>query len=356
VLSLPSQLLLRNAEHFEDGSWAFINPTESGVFEQIDNPKLIGLHQFYDAYTDCKKLESSRNQAQYFSASFSIADINGDLLDGIVIYLPKSKQQLSMLLDNAASLLKQDGVLLVVGENKSGIKSVSKMLEKYGNQVNKIDSAKHCGLYAVTVTEIQAAFDIDKLSIERTYCINDQDVKVVSLPGVFGHKQLDPATELLLNQYSKSDLSEMKGEFYDFACGTGIISAYFGLAANKYKNSIKISMSDVSALAIYCAKKTMQANDLSANIVAADGVIEHNKRFDIIVSNPPFHTGIHNDYSITESFIKRSFSCSVPYASISIVANKFLPYPNILDEVYGGFNEVCASNKYKVYRAIKTKK
>lgn len=352
MLSLPSQLLLRNSEHFNQGQWAFINPSEADVFNQLENANIVGLHQLFHQFSDCERFAQ---QAQFFDASFQLSDLDMSAFDGVVIYMPKSKQHLAMLIDNAAAIVKANGVVLVVGENKAGIKSVGKMLEKIGSQVNKIDSAKHCGLYAVTVIEPAPSFDIEVFKIIRSYNINEQEVQVYSLPGVFGHKQLDPGTAMLLEQFTTEKMSKVKGEFYDFACGTGVIAAYFGLAANKYKTNIKMTMSDISALAIYCSQKTMQLNQLEAAIMPCDGVVEVNKRFDVIVSNPPFHDGIKNDYQITEDFIKQSFRRSVPYASITIVANKFLPYPDILEEVYQGFSELASSNKFTVYEAIRPK-
>lgn len=353
MLSYPSQLLLRNVEHFEQGDWAFINATEAEVFNQINNPNVVGLHQFYHHFTDCEKFAS---QNQYFAAAFYPDELDIPALDGLVIYMPKAKQQLEMLIQNAAFLVKPKGVILVVGENKAGIKSVPKLLEKVGSTVNKIDSAKHCGLYAVTVEAPATSFTLDDYGITRTYNINEQSISVFSLPGVFGHKQLDPGTNLLLQQFLPEHVMNMKGEFYDFACGTGIIACYFAKIANTYHNRLKVSMSDVSALAVYCSEKSVLLNEVEATVHACDGFVQQYKRFDHIVSNPPFHDGIKNEYKITENFIKQAFSSSNPYANMILVANRFLPYPDILEQVYNGFKELASTNKYRVYSVTKLKK
>lgn len=353
MLSYPSQLLLRNVEHFEQGDWAFINATEAKVFNQINNPNLVGLHQFHHHFSDCDKFAS---QNQYFAASFDPKVLDLPAFDGVVIYMPKAKQQLEMLIQNAANLVKQNGLVLVVGENKSGIKSVAKLLEKVGSKVNKVDSAKHCALFAVSVEEPITSFELDKYGVTRTHSINGHDITIFSLPGVFGHKQLDPGTELLLKQFSPESVLSMKGEFYDFACGTGVIACYFAKVANTYHNRLKVSMSDVSALATYCSEKNIVLNKIEATVHACDGFVQQYKRFDHIVANPPFHDGIKNEYNITENFIKQAFSSSNPYASMTIVANRFLPYPDILDNVYKSFKELAGTTKYRVYSVTKPKK
>lgn len=398
MLSPSSQVLLRNKEHFEIGKWAFINPTEAFIFEQLNNENIVGLHQMYNDYESCKKQTKNKH---VFAASFSLADVDGTntsdsdagnsqatRLDGVVIYLPKAKQQLAMLIANAAAIVKENGSILVVGENKAGVKSVSKLLEKYGSQVNKIDSAKHCGLYALTLEEPLPEFDLDNYSEIRSYNIHDTNIKVFSLPGVFGHKQLDPGTELLLNELPptwllKEAALKRSSHVYDFACGTGLIGVYVAnvmaavLTEKFAKNSqtaepnadqsentenvLKISMSDISALAIYCSQKTVQLNNIdpafaTLEIAAQDGMLKPKKPYNLIVSNPPFHAGIQNDYSITQNFIKASFSLCKPYAKMVLVANRFLPYPDALQQVYGKFQELKATPKYRVYQVEKSKK
>lgn len=350
MLSTQSQLLMRNIEHFEVGKWAFVNPTEATIFDQVQNENLVGLHQFYTEYEACKQAST---KTHVFSAAFSLKD-DEEAFDGAVIYMPKSKQQLAMLIDNLSAMMKLQSTLIIVGENKAGIKSVPKLLEKVGEQVNKIDSAKHCGLYAVTVTKQLKNFDINNYSVTKNYEINEQNISVFSLPGVFGHKQLDPGTNLLLKQLNSLKIKNKKPHIYDFACGTGVIGCY--MAKQLEASEILLSMSDVSALAIYCSQESAKLNNVDANIIASNGFAELNKKVDVIVSNPPFHTGIKNDYSVTENFINSAYSHSNQYASITVVANKFLPYPDMLEKTYKGFSELASTPQYRVYHAKKHSK
>ncbi len=354
MLSLPSQLLLRNTDLFENGKWAIVNPSDAEVFNELRdsniNCDITGLHQFHDVYFQS---ENTSKFPQVFAASFSVEDLKDkQQLDGAVIYLPKAKQHLEMLIANLADLIKVGGKLLIVGENKAGIKSVAKLLDRLGSNANKIDGAKHCGLVCVEI-EIpnQTPFDIKRYGVERTYSVNGEELKVFSLPGVFGHKQFDPGTELLLQQFEprSAKLINLKGQVLDFACGTGIIGTYLA----KLNLKVKVTMSDVSALAVYCSEQTLALNDVEGFVIASDGLKQVNGYFDHVISNPPFHTGIRNDYTITQQFIAQAHKQTRPRGSLDVVANKFLPYSDIMESLYFRSKTIVSTNKYNIYEAAK---
>jgi 16S rRNA (guanine1207-N2)-methyltransferase len=350
MLSLPSQLLMRNLDLFDNGQWAIVNPSDVHIFSEIESNNVVGLHQMFDMFQGASNIAKHK---QYYAADFTaISALKENKLDGAVIYLPKAKQHLDLLIHQLNDLLKIGGQLLVVGENKAGIKSVGKLLEKLGSTVNKIDGAKHCGLICVTKeNEASKAFNLESNGVIRTYSVNELPVKVFSLPGVFGHKQFDPGTQLLLSELApKSDrLLALRGNILDFACGTGIIGTYL-LKANSH---VKLVMSDVSALATYCAKKTLELNEVEAQVIDSDGLDEVSGTFDAIVSNPPFHTGIKTNYDITQKFIVDAHKQTRPRGKLMIVANRFLPYADTLSKHYFKSQTVLQTNKFSIYEAAK---
>ncbi|MDT0583444.1 methyltransferase [Brumicola blandensis] len=352
MLSLPSQLILRNTDLFSAGHWALVNPTDCEIFAELREFTVTGLHQFHDVYSQS---ENTSKFQQVFAPSFNLEQLKSNTpLNGAIIYLPKAKQQLEMLIANIAEMIVDGGQLLIVGENKAGIKSVGKLLEKVGENVNKIDGAKHCGLVCVEVKRPEKAakpFDIKKYGVVRTYSVNGKELKVFSLPGVFGHKQFDPGTQLLLQQFEpRSDkLLNLKGQVLDFACGTGIIGTYLALMNQK----VKVTMSDVSALAVYCAEQTLSLNSVEGKVIASDGMKQVDGTFDHVVSNPPFHTGVHTNYTITQQFIAQAHKQTRPRGTLDIVANKFLPYSEAMNAVYFRAKTLVSTNKFNIYEAAK---
>jgi 16S rRNA (guanine1207-N2)-methyltransferase len=97
----------------------------------------------------------------------------------------------------------------------------------------------------------------------------------------------------------------------------------------------------------------MQANGLTADIIASNGLENVEGQFDAIISNPPFHTGVKTDYGIADKFIAQSRQYLVKGGELRIVANRFLPYPDILEAEFGNVQTIAQSNRFAVYASIK---
>lgn len=77
--------------------------------------------------------------------------------DTLIYYWPKNKPEAQFQLMNLLSAAGGSGI--VVGENRSGVRSAEQMLAEYA-PLNKVDSARRCGLYHGRL-EKQPTFDAD---------------------------------------------------------------------------------------------------------------------------------------------------------------------------------------------------
>lgn len=338
MMTPESLVLLRNEEYFNEGNWVLINPMDSEIFYKLD-PKIKGFHQFYDIYEEAYAADFTRHEFN--------THITDTSFDGAVIYMPKVKKHLSMLLDNLAHVLKPGGQIFIVGHNKSGIKSCVKQLEVVCENINKVDSAKHCGLFVGTVKHTKAHFNIDDYLTEQTYQIADHSWQVCGLPSVFSQDALDPGTKLLLENLPK----DLGSDVLDFACGAGVIAAFVGTHFPK----TRLVLSDVSALALYSAQKTLAANGLSGDVVASNGLGNVAGNFTHIITNPPFHTGIRTDYGIVAEFLAQANSHLVNQGQLFIVANSFLNYAQAIENHFTNVHTLAKNNKFVIYTSVKTK-
>lgn len=334
MLSSPSQLLIRNKELFSDGSWLLANSEDSEIFDNLGTSEVSGFHQYFDVYQQCQVNTPDKH---LFAAQLS----PDKKYDGIVLYMPKAKAQAQMLLSNLACALKPGGVLMLVGENKGGIKGGKKLLGDFGPYANKIDSARHCSLFSVVIGDNIKPFILDDWLQTISVTITDHYFDICSLPGVFGHGQLDLGTRLLLETVD----SIPSGKVLDFGCGAGVIGTYLGLV----NSDAEIVMTDVSALALYSAQKTAQLNNVQAEFIASNGLSEIKGNYQGVFTNPPFHTGIKTDYATTEGFIKELPRILSTGAQLKLVANSFLHYPPMMEEYIGETQILMQTSKFKVY-------
>jgi 16S rRNA (guanine1207-N2)-methyltransferase len=198
--------------------------------------------------------------------------------DTLIYYWPKSKQEAQFQLCNILALLPVGAEVFVVGENRSGVRSAEQIMEDYATLV-KIDSARRCGLYHGRL-DTQTEFDLDDWW--ESYPLHDLEVK--TLPGVFSRDGLDVGSSLLLSTLEK----HMKGKVLDLGCGAGVMASVL----SKLSPKVKLTLSDVNAAAVESSRATLAANGIEGEVIVSNVYSDITGRFDMIISNPPFHDGL----------------------------------------------------------------
>ncbi|TRX55881.1 methyltransferase [Thalassomonas sp. M1454] len=322
-LSNPSQLLLRNSELLKSNHPLVVGcPDNEFLAELISiNPQAqITSYQTHFGFYQNTKARYQDSVTSCFAASYENPTSNKH--DLAIIYFPKSKPEYQFLLAMLAPHMAEGANILVVGENKGGVKSCEKLSTKYSSCSNKIDSARHCSLFSVEFNNQDFSFDINDFYKEFNIDVAGIKLKVASLPGVFSSGSLDNGTRILLENLP----SQITGSVLDFGCGAGIIGAFI----NKTDPTTKVDLVDVSALAIASSIKTLELNQLKGKVFASDALSNVSAQYNSVISNPPFHQGIKTNYHATESFLKYIKQHMTKNANLTIVANNFLKYAPIL--------------------------
>ncbi|MCX8638983.1 16S rRNA (guanine(1207)-N(2))-methyltransferase RsmC [Gilliamella sp. B3172] len=265
-------------------------------------------------------------------------------MDTLIYYWPKTKSeaqfQLSYLLHN----MPKGSDIFIVGENRTGVKSVEALLADFGT-IQKIDSARRCGLYHFQA-ESRLAFELSQWWLTYHLTIDNHDIEVKSLPGVFSQKGLDAGSELLLNALlDRQDI--VKGQVLDVGCGSGILSTVIG----KLNPDVDLTLSDVSSAALASSNATLAANQLKGTVVASDVFSNLTDKYHLIISNPPFHDGKETSYTAVNTLIKEAKKHLKLNGYLCIVANSFLPYQAILNETFKSVELIAQTTKFKVYLA-----
>ena len=258
-----------------------------------------------------------------------------------VLFLPKSRELADYLLQALAARL-AGRELYLVGEKRGGIERAAKQLAVYG-QPRKLDSARHCQLWQVTVDNAPAAPDLHSLAQRFELDLADGPLQVLSLPGVFSHGRLDRGSALLLEQLD--DLPQ--GHLLDFGCGAGVLGATL---KRRYPHS-QVSMLDVDAFAVESSRLTLAANGLEAEVIAGDGIDAAPTGLSAIISNPPFHTGVHTDYQASEHLLRQAARHLDKGGELRLVANSFLKYPPLIEQHLGPCKTLSDADGFRIYSA-----
>lgn len=264
----------------------------------------------------------------------------------IILSLPRQKALLRMLLDCAAGLLADDGVLWLAGENKAGIKSADKVLKKHFAQVTKLDNARHCTLYQAESALHQRKFNPCDYQEKWLLACGGSEIKVASYPGVFAHGRLDGGTALLLDKLPELNFS---GDVMDFGCGAGVIGACIA----RHNKDVNLTFLDSNALALRACEDTLAANHLEGLVMASDGLSEVKHSYDMIISNPPIHAGVKTDNRMSLRLLESVQKHIKPGGQIILVANRHLPYENWLSQNFQQFGMLAENKHFKVIAAEK---
>ena len=264
--------------------------------------------------------------------------------DGAALFLPKSRELTDYLLQALAARL-PGAELYLVGEKRAGIERASKQLAAFGKP-RKLDSARHCQLWQVTVEQTPVQPNLQALAQHFSLELDDGPLQVVSLPGVFSHGRMDRGTALLLKHLDQLP----PGHLLDFGCGAGVLGATL---KRRYPDS-EVSMLDVDAFALASSRLTLAANGLEATILAGDGIQAAPSGLAAILSNPPFHQGVHTSYAATEQMLREAVSHLQARGEIRLVANNFLQYQPLLEKYLGPCRTLASAEGFNIYRAVRT--
>jgi 16S rRNA (guanine1207-N2)-methyltransferase len=163
--------------------------------------------------------------------------------------------------------------------------------------------------------------------------------------GPFARGKLDEGTRLLLEalEVHTTDVA------LDIGCGAGFIGMHIARLASKGH----VTMVDASLAAVDAVRCMVEQDGLTnVQVLPSDGIqAVRAQRFDLVVTNPPFHLGGIQTTEIGSRFIHEAAQVLRPRGRFYLVANRFLKYEPTLRECFKTVEEVAGNSRYKVLRA-----
>lgn len=121
---------------------------------------------------------------------------------------------------------------------------------------------------------------------DKEFCFNTDN-------GVFSKSKLDFGTRCLLENLP---LEEIKGEILEVGCGYGVIPIILTRIVDKIESFDAV---DVNKRALHLAEMNKKENFApKVNFFLSDCYKNINKKYDVIISNPPIRAGKNIEYEI----------------------------------------------------------
>jgi 16S rRNA (guanine1207-N2)-methyltransferase len=277
---------------------------------------------------------------------------DGETFDAVVFETSLHRPLVRRWLAQAHRVLVDGGTVLVAGANDAGVRSaIGDAKHLFGDPVGEDYRRRHrVAAFRRGGDPAEWPYWFDHPGIAPgTWQSFDLNVRghtlaLATLPGVFPGDRLDAGTALLLEHLSIASGARV----LDAGCGAGVI----GLLAARL-GAGRVDLVDASLLAVTAARKNVARLGVAGARVLASDVYDAvpGERYDLIVSNPPFHRGKAIDLAVADRLIREAPAHLHPGGSLLIVANAFLAYGKRMDRVFRQVETVAASRQYHVISA-----
>lgn len=242
-------------------------------------------------------------------------------------------------ISRAWNALKDGGTLIVIGDKNTGIQP----LRKWVGQRSEITESfsKFHGL-VFTAHKSGDDWPIENLTIEFD--------EYKTTKGMFSADAPDKGSRVLIEHFD----NRLRGKIADFGAGWGFLANEALKIAPRIE---KIDLYEADYLSIEGAKQNI-ATQIPTGFNWIDLTSEFQKKpYDWVLMNPPFHAGLSSgraaEPNLGKRFIEVASSTLISGGRLLLVANRTLPYEEILNHAFKRVTLLADKNGFKVYEAVK---
>lgn len=289
-------------------------------------------------------------------AGFALVDAKQD--DGrrwplVLLLPPRQRSEARAWMVRALERVAPGGIVVVSQPNDEGAKSGQADFARLAGPLQVL-SKHHCRVY--WTAPLQGAADpalaAEWRALDAPRALADPRLppgRWLSRPGVFAWDRIDPGSALLARHLP----SDFVGVAADLGAGWGYLAGVL-LARNPGVRALDLYEADARALALACGNLAPFAERLPLGFHWHDVTTGLPQRYDVIVTNPPFHAQDRADRpELGQRFIAVAAQALAPRGRLWLVANRHLPYEAALGAHFAAVRTVAQADGFKVIEAVR---
>ena len=265
--------------------------------------------------------------------------------DRVLIRVPKTLALLEEQLIRLHGHLAPGAQVIAGAMIKHLPRAAGDLLEKYIGPVQASLAVKKARLLTATPSDKPAP----RSPYPTRYRLEQPGIELLNHANLFCREDLDIGTRAFLPHLPKA-LGNLR--VADLGCGNGVLGIVYALS----NPQAEMTLVDESYMAVQSARENWQAilGERPADIRAGDGLAEQPMdSLDLVLCNPPFHQQqVVGDFLAWRMFTQAKTALSKG-GELWIVGNRHLGYHLKLKRRFGKVEQVAATPKFVILRAIK---
>jgi 16S rRNA (guanine1207-N2)-methyltransferase len=267
----------------------------------------------------------------------------------VLVLPPRQRSEARALLARAVASTTHGGIVVACLSNNEGARSGADDLERLAGPLETMVKNK-CRVFWTApltgATDSELAREWSEVDAVRPI----EHGRFLSRPGLFAWDRVDVASALLAEQLP----ADLSGQAADLGAGFGYLSVEL-LARCPAITSLHLYEAEARALDLARRNLAQDTRAAAVELLWHDVTIGLSHTYDVIVTNPPFHTHAGRERrDVGRRFIAVAAEALRPGGRLWLVANRHLPYESVLSASFGATRIVAQEHGYKILEAIRS--
>ncbi|MEZ5463296.1 MAG: methyltransferase [Dokdonella sp.] len=275
--------------------------------------------------------------------------LEGEKFPLVLVLPPRQRDEARALLARALLHGLPGGTVLAAMANSEGARTGESDFRKLAGSAQVL-SKHHCRVFWSSPVDSNIDHDLlsEWLALDAPRTIAGG--RYLSRPGLFAWNRIDRASALLAAHLPK----DLSGRIADLGAGYGYLA---GEVLRRCPGVTALDLYEAEARAIEPALGNLEAlraesgREIEINVHWHDVTAGLSRRYDAIVSNPPFHQGRADQPELGQAFIAVAADALNASGSLWLVANRHLPYEATLRARFSHVETCALEDGFKVFQA-----